>query len=299
MLRKLIKKIAQASNSLIGAFVIAAGWSLYHFSKHNYWQFVFKATTVMLVVFIGYQIFKKIFKYLVNKTKRHPYWENEFYHRLDKLFFVFSLTFLIYFIRQEILSIIYAIFILCIIFWHTQKTLALHSNSVVWKKINTLYFLFFLFIFSINLGLQYWTYLYAVVDTGTKFYNVIVFRAWSITMLWLMLYSISDLAYWQLKKVPAIIVKTAWVLAFAFFLILWSANAGILFFSGLNLSPIILEHAKGASGVTINSLSVILMIVLLTLLAIYTIIKRKILSAHKEIQKKYWGYYDFAILIIA
>ncbi len=299
MLRNLTKKIAQASNSLIGAFVIAAGWSWYHFFKHNHGQFVFKATTLMLVIFIGYQIFKKFFKYLVNKTKRHPYWENEFYHQLDKLFLVFSLTFLIYFIRQEILSIIYAIFILCLIFWHTQKTLSLHPNSIIWKKINTLYFVFFLFIFSINLGLQSWTYRYAVVNTGTKFYNVIVFRAWSITMFWLLLYSISDLVYWQLKKIPAIIVKTTWILAFAFFLILWSANAGILFFSGLNLSPIILEHAKGSSGVIINSLSVILLMVLLTLLAIYTVLKRKILSAHKEIQKKYWGYYNFAILIIS
>ncbi len=298
-MKEIIKKIIQASNSLIGAFLITAGWSWYHFNKHNHGQFVFKASMLMLAIFVGYQIFKKIFKYLVNKTKRHPYWKNEFYLQLNKLFLVFSLAFLIYFIRQEILSIIYAVFILYIIFWHTQKTLSLHPNSVVWKKINALYFIFFFFIFLINLGLQYWTYRYAVVDTGIKFYNVIVFRAWSITMFWLLLYSISDLAYWQLKKIPAIMIKTTWILAFVLFLILWSINAGILFFSGLNLSPVILEHAKGASGVTINNLSIILIIGLLLLLIIFTAIKRKILFTHKEVEKKYWRYYNFAILMIS
>ncbi len=299
MINNRIKKILLASNSLIGAFVIAAGWSWYHFSKHNHGQFVVKASAVMLTVFIGYQIFKKAFKYLVNKTKRHPYWENEFYSQLDKLFFIFSFTFLIYFLRQEIASIIYAIFISSVIFWHTQKTLSLHPNAIVWKKINTLYFIFFLFIFLINLGLQYWTYRYAVVDTGIKFYNVIVFRAWSVTMFWLLLYSISDLTYWQVKKIPATIVKAVWVLAFALFLILWSVNAGILFFSGLNLSPIILEHANGSAGVVFNSISAILLTALLTLLIIFTLIKRKILLANKQIQKKYWGYYDLAILVMA
>ncbi|MFA6547492.1 MAG: LTA synthase family protein [Candidatus Magasanikbacteria bacterium] len=293
------KKLILASNSLIGAFIIASGWSWYHFSKHNHGQFVGKALVVMLTVFVGYQTFKKCFKYLVNKTKRHPYWENEFYHQLDRLFLFFSLIFLIYFIRQEIVSMVYAVFILAIIFWYTQKTLSIHPNSAVWKKINTLYFYFFLFIFFINLGFQYWTYHFAVVDTGVKFYNVIVFRAWSITMFWLLLYSITDLAYWQFKKIPSILIKTIWILAFALFLILWSVNAGILFFSGLNLSPIILEHTKGSTGVVINSLSAILLVVLLLLLTIFAFIKRKILLAHQQIQKKYWGYYDLAILILA
>lgn len=299
MLSNQFKKLMQASNSLIGAFVIAAGWSWYHFSLHNRGQFVLKALAVMLAVFIGYQLFKKSFKYLIIKTHRHPYWENEFLHQLDKLFLVFSLTFLIYFFRQEAASVTYAIFILSVIFWHTQKTLTTHPNAIVWKKINTLYFIFFLFIFILNLGLQYWTYRYAVVDTSIKFYNVIVFRAWSVTMFWLLLYSISDLIYWQLKKVSAIIVKTIWILLFVLFLVLWTANAGVLFFSGLNLSPIILAHAKGGSGVIFNSLTTILLIALLILLTIFVFIKRKILLAHKQIQKKYWGYYDLAILVLA
>ena len=299
MIRKQIKKIILASNSLIGAFIIAAGWSWYHFNKHNHLQFVIKALVVMLAVFLGYQLFKNAFKYLVNKTNRHPYWETEFYEKLDKLFLVFSFTFLIYFLRQELASIIYAVFILSLFFLYTQKTLSLHPNAIVWKKINTLYFVFFLFIFFINLGLQYWTYRFAVVDTGVKFYNVIVFRAWSITMFWLLLYSVSDLAYWQLKKIPALIIKTTWILAFALFLVLWSVNAGILFFSGLNLSPIILKHAKGSSGVALNTTSALLFITLIAILIIFAIIKRKILIAHKQIQKRYWGYYDLAILILS
>ena len=294
-----IFKIAKASNSLIGAFVISAGWSWYHFNKHNQLQFVIKALVVMTAVLIGYHLFRKVFKYLVNKTKRHPFWENEFYDQLDRLFFTFSLVFLIYFIRQEIYSIIFAVAILNIIFWQTQKTLSIHPNSTVWKKINTLYFLFFIFIFLINLGLQYWTYRYAVVDTGVKFYNVIVFRAWSISMLWLMMYSISDIVYWQLNKIPAIIVKSIWILIFGLFLVLWSINAGVLYFSGLNLSPVILEHAKGGSGVAINTTSALLLLTLLLFLSIFIILKRKILATHKIIQKKYWGYYNLAILIIS
>ncbi len=299
MIKSWFKSITSASNSIIGAFVIAAGWSWYHFSLHNHGLFVLKASTLMLAVFIGYQIFKKTFKYLVNKTNRHPYWENEFYHQLDKLFLTFSLIFLIYFIRQETISIAYAILILSIIFWRTQKTLSLHPHSIVWKEINTLYFIFFIFIFLTSLALQYWTYEFAVVDTSIKFYNVIVFRAWSITMFWLLMYSVSDMIYWQLKKIPAILIKSTWILSFVLFLLLWTVNAGILFFSGLNLSPIILEHAKGGSAIIINNVSAILIIVLLILLTIFGFIKRKILAAHKQIQKKYWGYYNLATLVLS
>jgi len=299
VIRKILKKLILAANSLIGSFIIAAGWSWYHFSKHYHLQFVIKATIVMIASWTGYQLFKRVFKYLVNKTNRHPYWENEFYHRLDKLFLCFSFVFLIYFIKPEIESIAYAIFILSVIFWYSQKTLSNHPNSAIWKKINSLYFFFFIFIFAINIAFQYWTYRFAVVDTGIKFYDVIVFRAWSVTMFWLLLYSLSDLAYWRLKKVPAIIVKTTWILAFVFFLIFWSVNAGILFFSGLNLSPIILEHAKGSSGVVYNGMSALLLAVLVILLIIFTIIKKNLISAQKQIQKKYWGYYNLATLLLA
>ncbi len=299
MIKSWLKSITQASNSLIGAFVIAAGWSFYHFSLRNHILFVFKASVLMSLVFVGYQIMKRIFKYIVNKTKRHPYWENEFYQQMDKLFLSFSLIFIIYFIRQEILSIFYAIFILTFIFWRTQKTLSIHSNSLIWKKINTLYFVFFLFIFLLNIILQYWTYRFAVVDTGTKFYNVIVFRAWSITMFWMLLYSISDLIYWNIQKLPATIIKGIWILLFLLFLTLWSINAGILYFSGLNLSPIILEHSKGSSGVVLNNVSVILFFTLLVLASVFVFLKRKILLEHKLIQKKYWGYYNLATLVLS
>lgn len=299
MLKKIFNQLILAANSLIAAFIISAGWSWYHFLKRPHWKFVTKATVLMLLVFIGYQIIKKIFKYWVEKSARHPYWSHEFYQKIDRLFLFFSFTFLVYFIRQEIGSILYSIFILSIFFWQTQKTLALHPAATIWKKINRLYFTFFLFVFFISLLAQYWAYRYAAMDPNVKFYNIVVFRAWSIAMFWLLLYSLSDLIYWHLKKIPAIIVKSAWILAFSFFLILWSVNAGTLFFSGLNLSPIILEHARGSAGVVFNSISALLLLALIIILTIFALIKKQIISAHRQIHKKYWGYYNLAVLLMA
>jgi len=294
-----IKKLLTSIIPAVGAFFIAVGWSYYHLDRRDHLHFAIKALILTTVIFIFYYAIKFLFWKITNKFNKHPFWTNEFYHQLDSLFLVFSLSFLVYFFHVEIFSLIYFALILLAIFWRVQSVLVHHPNALVWKKINQLYFELFLFVFIFSAICQYWNFNFAVVETQKKVYDIVLFRAWSISMVWLGLYAFFDLVYWRVKKLPRLLTLTAWPAAFFASMIIWAINAGILFFSGLNLSPVILQHANGASSVISNKISGILMLLLVVISIIFFFIYKKIFIARSLVPKLYWDYHNFALLFVA
>ena len=119
--KNILKQIRSGFYATAGSFIIAAGWSWYHVYKHPRWVFLAKAMLIWLGVYIGYRIFKLIFAYAVKRFRRHEYWQREFVSVMDKLFFVFSLLFGIFFLRNELASIVYASAILLLFFFVFSK----------------------------------------------------------------------------------------------------------------------------------------------------------------------------------
>ncbi|MFA5062001.1 MAG: sulfatase-like hydrolase/transferase [Patescibacteria group bacterium] len=295
-----IKKIGSVAYAVAGSFVISAGWSWYHIAKRPHWRFVLIACLFWLGIFAGYCIFKWLYGYLTTKLNRHNFWQTEFKKYLDSLFFILSLSFLAFFSRWEWLSLVYFLFIFGLLFWRLQFYLGLHPNGNAWKKINRQVFVFILFLFLLLSGLQYAAYHYYILDPNIKFYNIVLFRSWAMTMFWVLGFALSGLLYWRIKKkVWRHLFLIFWSLLFVAMLIVWVINVGIMYFSGLYLNPVMLGYAKGASSVIFNWLTPFLISGGVLVLVIFALLFKQVIRAHDSASKNYWQYYNLALIAVA
>ncbi len=299
MISKIFNKIKLFLYPAVGSFFIIAGWNWYHLNKHNHARFVWISIAMWIALVLVWFIFKRVYRYFTIRFRRHPWWQNEFYVFLDSLYLIVSLAFLSFFSKNELLtlSIVGAIFLL--LFWQSERFLRRHPESLHWVNVNRMFFFLGLFIFIITGVLQYWSYYYYILDPSALIFNIVFFRALSLTIFWLLLLSLASLAYWLLPKIWRYLPIVLWALLFIFYLIFWAINAGILYFSNLYFSPVILEHAEGGGGVMFNQVSYLLAVALLAVLAGFLYLLKKFLQTQKLSPKRYWYYYNFLIIIIA
>lgn len=285
--------------ALAGSWMIVAGWNWYHLAKRPHWRFVLISCLMWAVIFVGYQIGKWLFIRLTGHFRRHPFWRTEFVHFLDKLFFIFSLLFLIFFSRHEILSLGWASFVFLLFFWRLHASLARHPAPQPWLVVNRVFFILGYFIFLLTALCQYLAYHYYILDSSVKFYNIVFFRSFAMTMFWMFGFSVAGAIYWRLKSFLRYALAALWTLLFVFVMFFWVANIGILYFSSLYLSPFILMHAEGGGGVIWNSTTFILLAGFVIFLAFFILILKKIVLAHRVVSKRYWYFYNSAVIAMA
>jgi len=285
--------------ALAGSFIIVAGWNWYHLAYRPHWRFVVISLAMWIFVFVGFQFFKFIFAHLAKRYKRHPYWQTEFIKFLDKLFFIFSLIFLIFFSRSEIISFVWVSFIFLILFWRLHDYLARHPAAGPWLIVNRSFFLLGYFIFVLCGAFQYFAYKYYILDSNVKFYNIVIFRSWAMTMFWLFGFAIAGFIYWQFKSRLRYIALFFWAVLFVAIMFLWSLDVGILIFSGLHFSPFMLSQAEGAGGIIFSKFNILLMAIFVFLLIVFLYTFKKIIKAHNLAPRRYWYYYNFSIIVVA
>jgi len=296
----LIRKSRPVAYTAAGSFVIAAGWTWYHIRQNPYWKFVLTGALLWVFVFIGYYIFRWLYGYLVSKFNRHEFWQKEFKKYLDSLFFIFSLSFLVFFSRWERLSLLYFLLIFSLLFWRLQYYLGLHPDGGAWKKVNKTVFIFIFILFLVLSGLQYLAYHYYILDSNIKFYDIVLFRSWAMTMFWVLGFSTASLLYYKIKnKILRYAFLVFWSLLFAGMLIGWVVNVGIMYFSGLYLNPVMFGYAEGASSVILNWLTPILIGGGVLALIIFFFVFRMAARAHDSSSKRYWQFYNLALVAIA
>ncbi|HRY36394.1 MAG TPA: LTA synthase family protein [Candidatus Magasanikbacteria bacterium] len=298
--KEIFRKIAPGLYSLAGPFIISFCWRWYHvlsverLTKY-FWSEVLSTTTIIFVLFF---LFKLLFRYLVSKLKWHTFWLREFIGYLNELFFLGSLVFLVLFSNSELLSLFYVLSLCAIIFFRLDIVLGRHKEDLGWQKTNRAVFALAGFIFVVLAFFQYTAYFYFIFDNNAKYYNIVLFRVFSLTLFWLGSFGICSLFYFYLKKSKQLFLFF-WLVFFWAALFLNMANTGVVYEAGLYLSPIIFSHI-GLSGLKIYFLPVMCALIIYFLLIFFSYrVFRRVLKAHAETTPRHWLFYNFALLAVA
>ena len=284
---------------VVGSFVITAGWNWYHLAYRPHYRFVLISLAVWAAVWAAYRLFKWLFVYLTGRFKRHPFWQKEFPDFLDELFLIISFTFLIFFSRWELLSLVYFVLVMILFFIRLHAYLRRHPAAAPWLAVNRAVFILGLFIFLISSLGQYLAYHYYILDSNIKFYNIVFFRSFAMTMFWLLGFAVAGLIYWQFKNICRYALLVLWSLFFVFGLFFLAVNIGLLYFSNLYLSPFILTQAEGGGGVIWNRMTYLLLALFIAALLFFLLILKEAVRAHRLAPKRYWYFYNLAVMAAA
>lgn len=295
----ILQRYRAGGYALAGSFIIAFGWGWYHLNKHIVWLFILKVLGLILIIYIFYQLGKLTYIYAVKLFKRHIFWHQEFSLFLDELFFVASLFFIIFFFKKEILSVAYVSLLLPVLFWRIHYYLKRHPEASPWLRVNKSIFILCYFTFLTQVLCQYFAYRYYILDAQVKYFNIVIFRSVAMTSFWLFGFAIASLLYWQIKSYIRYFFILLWSSIFVFAMMLWIVNIGILYYSGLYFSPTALDHLRGGEGVVNNNIAYLLIASLCIIGIIFVFVVRDIIKAHKQTPKRYWYYYNTALIGIA
>lgn len=235
-----------------GAFVIAYGWGAYHFSKRPPHIFALKCLALWFAAFGLFYLVKLIYQKVAERLRVGRFWGEVVLCRSEQLFFAGSLIFGLFFFREELHSLLYVFGISWILFWISSKLIAEHESAREWLTVHKTWFAFGLGILVLEMAVQYAAYRWYILDTNIRFFNIVLFRAVAMTFFWLFWFAIAvrvGLGAGALWRRAGLAV---WSLLFSAYVVFWAVNTGILYYSGLYLSPIAIEHSAGASGVIVN-----------------------------------------------
>lgn len=254
--------------------VAAISWGYYHFSKHDTGVLVGKIFLVWFALTVAYFFGKKLFLIFLHRTKADIFWSTIFYAKLDALTFRVSLLFLIYFFRNEFVALLYALVMFTFLFRYIQSLFARHPQALSLLKINRVYFQVFIFLFVVVSACQFAAYHYYILDSNIRFFGIVFFRSFALTVIWLALLSLASILVVAVKNVFRYVGLVGWALLFTFVAALWTVNVGVLYYSGLYISPVALAHADGAGGVIANPLSFALVAILVFVLGFVFVLLR-------------------------
>lgn len=302
MFKKILQKIDAWSGviqTLLGSFIIASGWSWYHISRRPHSRFIFFVIATTLAVFIGYQIFKWLYHFITRAFNRHIFWQKQFGAFLDSLFFSFSLFFIVFFSNNQLLSLIIFFVLMLLFFYKTQTYLSHHPNAQQWKLVSRRIFSLIFFVFVLFSFFQYTAFSFANFDSSLKFHNIVLFRSWAMTMFLVLGFSVATLIYGKLKSPLRYLAVGLWLAFFVVLLVFWGVNISIMYFTGLYLSPLMIEVASGAGGVASNWVTIATVVGGMATMLVFIFIFRQILKSIHTNSFRQWVYYSLALIAVA
>lgn len=296
--KALLRSCLPAIYRIAGSFIIAAGWSWYHIWRHPKWVFAVKAASVWLAVWVAYRLAKRLYVFLARKSKRHPFWQIEFVASLDRLFFLASLLFIVFFFRDELLTMAYVLLVLPFIYLALARILSRHP-APAWRAAGQELFIFGYAIFFLESLLQLAAYHYYILDSNIKYFDIVFFRAAAMTLFWLGGFVLAGFGFWRIRRrwlkfLPLII----WCLLFAADVVLWVVNIGILYYSGLYFSPTAFLHAEGARSVIFNTTTAYLAAGGAAVLIVLGALFRRVAKRHTAAHRRVWNFYYFALMAV-
>ncbi|MFH1790012.1 MAG: LTA synthase family protein [bacterium] len=290
------KKIRKSLPAVVGCFIIAMSWNWYHNSRSILSDFLFNIALYFILICAGYYLFKKIYAVVAIRLRLHKFWSVHLLAKIDEAFFCASLLFIIFFFKVEYASLIYGFAVFYLLYWWLNRFFSAHPQSVDWQLAVKKSFLLFAFVYISSAIGQYWSFKYYILDSNTKFFNITFFRSLAITMFWMMFFSFGFISIFYLRGVKKYLLAIFTAVLFVFWFILWVGNMGILYFSGLYISPVAMAHAQGSLALFLNSFVIILIISGLLFLATFTIILRGIVKSFSVKRKN--AYCFIAVVLI-
>jgi phosphoglycerol transferase MdoB-like AlkP superfamily enzyme len=285
--------------ALAGSFIMAAGWSWYHIYRHPKWVFIGKSFLVYLACLAVYFCAKFAYSFLVRKLKRHVFWRETFFYDFNELFFYCSFIFLIFFFQKEWISLVFTLVWFPIVYSRVQKVISDHPGGGPWLQANRSVFMLAYFVFALEALLQYAAYHYYILDSNIKFFNIVLFRSAAMTMFWMFGFALANHFYVKFEGWVRYIVVVFWVMLFACGLALWTVNLGILYYSGLYLSPVVVEHIEGSAGVVQNGLTIYFIGGAIAVFISFIYVLFKALKVQRKVGMRYASFYTYSIGVVA
>ncbi|MBI2443792.1 MAG: sulfatase-like hydrolase/transferase [Candidatus Magasanikbacteria bacterium] len=292
--------------AIAGSFIIAAGWNWYHLPRRvKVWtispheRFVVISLLTWAAVYLGYRLGVLLYLYLVQRFRRHPFWRAEFALLLDRLFAAGSLLFVTFFLRNELASLIYVSLVLLLFFWQLRSALARHPAAAPWLTVHAHVFALVFFIFLVQAAVQYASWRFYILDSNVRFPNIVVFRALAMSLFWLVGFAAGGWLFWKLEGWWRYLVVTLWSGFFVVGLFFWTVNVGVLYYSGLPLSPVALQHLRGGGEVVKNSSTVPLLSLLAVVTVGFVLVIKRVARAHRQAPARYWQFYQAGVIILA
>lgn len=297
--KKILIKIVCSLRAPLAAAFIAFCWQWYHISHRPIYRAALITITTWIVVWALFFLFKKIYKYLTEKFRRHGFWRKEFLSFLDELFLIASLFFVVFLIRVELCSLIFFCSVLILLYVRLDSRLGKHPAGDNWRVVARTLFILSAFIFAVSAGLQYFSYKFYILDSSAKYYNIVLFRSLAITMFWLCGFGIASILYLRLKNRMRHAFWLFWAVLFILALFLGITNAAVLYNLGLYISPVVVEHA-GGGGIGVFWRTTVASIGIFILAGVvFVIILKKFLGAHRDDFKHSWYFFDSAVICLA
>lgn len=295
---KKVSKILFNFYAFIASFVVSFSWNWYHIKHIPRARFAIYIIATWLFVYFSYLVGKSLFGFLLKRFKRHPFWRNDFLPCMDRLFLTASLFFLIFFFRNEVISLVYVSILFLVFFWQFQKYLSLHPAKKEWLVVSKSVFILAYFIFLTASVFQYISHRYYILDSNARFFNIVLFRSWTIMCFWLLGFSVSSLIYYFVKNKLKYAALLLWLLLLTACMVLWAINVEIVYYSGLYLSPTAILHAEGAGQVAFNFFTFLILFILFLLLVVLAVIFKRIIKVHRRQFARQWVFFN-AVLVMA
>ncbi|MCX6782259.1 MAG: sulfatase-like hydrolase/transferase [Candidatus Magasanikbacteria bacterium] len=290
--------LTSAVKNLAAAFFITAGWQWYHFPLRPHTRFVIVSIGVWVAVFVGLRLIRWVYRYLVNRFERHPFWRDEFFIFLDELFLLASLYFLVFFSRNELISLIYFSIISVLLYSRLDAYLARHPAEG-WRKAGRAFFILSAFIFLINAVLQYFAFSHYILDSNIKYYNIVLFRSVAIAAFWLCGFAFASLLYMFFESKVRFLFLYFWIAFFLFSILVGAANVGVLYHTGLYLNPVVMEHAGNGGEMVFLSTTIFLIVLYMLVSSIFLLIVIRFVKTHRFSGVRQWYYYDIALIALS
>lgn len=290
----MFKKHQRLIYSLLGSFVLAAGLGFYFAPHHPRIKFVIYCNIYWLLFFAAFWIFSLIIRSALKK--RHKYWTEYFYQKLPEFFFFISLPFLAFLGRTEIMSLIIALIFFVILFFRAQKYLQTHPLAKDWQTTNKNIFLLGGFFFVLFSCLQYLAHKYYILDSDTLFHVVALLRAAAISAIWLVGFVWSQAFYHGQNGYKRYLLLIFWIACFTAAIIFWIINLGIVFGSGILLTPTVMEHASGALKVMFGRTTIISIVVALICMVLFGYLLRRSIKMHANFSYRPWFAFGYVLL---
>ncbi|MDO8626635.1 MAG: LTA synthase family protein [Candidatus Magasanikbacteria bacterium] len=293
------KKFLPAFYTLAGSFIIALGWGKYHLDKHNLSKFLLTIFAIMFAVALLYRLGLFLFDKFFPRFRRHPFWHTEFRKEIDEIFFVSALWFGVFLIRVEIYSLLYVLVVLLLLFFVLRRVISRHPASRDWLSAHNTLGLFAFVLFVIQALFQYLSYRWYILDANIKFYNIVLFRSFAMTAVWLLAFAVAGIIVARLAGRLRFGMLALCSALFLLFLLFWGVNLSLLYYSGLQFDPTALAHLSGSSGLVKWGSLIYPVLGLIFLAALFLFALIQMLRAHSNIPRRQWYAYYGGIIALA
>jgi phosphoglycerol transferase MdoB-like AlkP superfamily enzyme len=275
----------------------------------NWWRlellqrriFAQRSLLYFIVILSLWYLGKYCYKRLTHRNRFTDFWRINFLEAADQLFFNFALFFLIVIPKNELYNFILTVIAIASLYFTLDRFFDKHHNAKGWHAINNLIFTLGGFIFFTSSIFQYFTVKYYILESkyesGAVDYAVAL-RSLAMTLFWLSAFSVINLINLRLKNWLKTIFTIGAIIIFCLLQFIWIINIGLLHFSGLLLSPVMLQYANGSSGLLGDAFFISLALASGAIyLFLYKII-RKTIKVRKSSPAKYWHFYHAPILVM-